>query len=69
MLAGAAGALANTSSITLNQGGTLFLDNSAANNNDRLADGAALTLTGGRSGTSSGRGTSAAMCPCAGSPS
>src|SRR5262249_35106806 len=42
-----AGALAATSGITVNGEGVLKLDNTAVNNNNRINNGAGLTLTGG----------------------
>src|SRR5262249_50066357 len=47
ILTGANGALAGTSSIVLNQGGTLTLDNSTTNNANRINNAASLTLNGG----------------------
>ncbi len=47
-LTGASGTVPNTSGITLNTGGTLLIDNTAANNQpNRVRDAAALTLNGG----------------------
>jgi filamentous hemagglutinin family protein len=47
ILSGANGAVVNTSSVTINAGGTLTLDNSAANNVNRIANGAAINMNGG----------------------
>ncbi len=47
-LTGPAGVITNTSGITVNAGGTLLLDNTAANNHDdRVRNAAGITLNGG----------------------
>src|SRR5262249_21229456 len=46
-VAGANGALAGTTNLTLNQGGTITLDNTAANNTARVNPAATVTLNGG----------------------
>src|SRR5262249_11267814 len=57
-LAGAGGALQSTTGVTLNTGGSLVLDNTAANNSDRVADSVPVTLNGGTLSVL-GNGTSA----------
>lgn len=47
VLSGANGALANTASVAINVGGVLTLDNSSANNTNRIADGAEIDMNGG----------------------
>ena len=47
MLTGASGVLSNTSGVTINPEGVLTLDNTSANNNNRVNDAATVTLSGG----------------------
>ena len=47
LIDGAAGAVVNTSGITVSWGSTIQFDNTAANNNNRLRDEATLALNGG----------------------
>ena len=46
-LSGANGAIASSSSLTVNNGGTVLLDNSGVNNNTRLGTSADINLNGG----------------------
>ncbi len=47
IFSGANGSAGSTASVTINAGGTLTLDNSAANNANRIADGAEIDMNGG----------------------
>ncbi|MFA5119199.1 MAG: autotransporter-associated beta strand repeat-containing protein [Candidatus Omnitrophota bacterium] len=47
ILSGASGQARRTSSVTINAGGTLTLDNASANNTNRIADGATFNMNGG----------------------